>query len=177
MRRWLKKTFIRLTTLLAAGRSADGTEEPANRRKDDGVEQVLSRSPLVGPGVLLLVEPAHSTLNDSSGSTRLEVSELLTKAIRQGIREEDQLVHLRDGSFVILLVGAPPSEAEQIAERICNSVANTIVVGQPLSITSGAVFVGGAAVMARVEASELLRARQSLAESKRQGPNTYCIAA
>jgi hypothetical protein len=127
---------------------------------------------------LLIAEPTSFDGSAWSGSVdRTGNKRLIEEAIRQEIRRDDLLVDMQNGTYCIILLGAPQSEAEQIAERICRSVQNTILLDQSLSLATGAVSIGGVAVAGGVSDSDLARARANLLASKQRGPNNYLIAA
>lgn len=83
-------------------------------------EQVLQ-------AVLLIDLDERSAIIEAAGGGReADILPLLAQSIRQAIRAEDLISHLHDYKFAVLLPGAPPETASTIANRIQESVDDTL---------------------------------------------------
>ena len=124
------------------------------------VDGFLERDSETGPpvGALLVIDADHfKSINDLFGHHRGdEALNLIATAIRTSLRRGDWIGRIGGEEFGVLLPGAGLVEAEDIAERIRNTV-NSLEFsgnGQPHDLT---VSVGGAAFGRPMNFSELFR--------------------
>ncbi|MET3898964.1 GGDEF domain-containing protein [Devosia sp. UYZn731] len=97
------------------------------------------------PGALLLIDMTDRADGLTSGNpdTSDEALMLLAQAIRQAVRYDDLVGHVEGYRFAVLLRGAPQPLADAIAQRICDSVDDTVFLTHE-GITQLEVAVGGA---------------------------------
>lgn len=81
------------------------------------------------------------------GEDRNEILRLLADALGQAIRNSDLIAHLENCRFAVLLRGAPADIAQSVAERVLESVRNTVFLVSegiaPLSVELGGVLFDG----------------------------------
>lgn len=96
-------------------------------------------------GALLVVDLDQSSRSvvTMTDENRNEILPLLADALRRAIRSGDLVAHLDACRFVVLLRGAAQETAGTIAERIHESVANTVFLMSE-GIAALSVDVGGA---------------------------------
>lgn len=97
------------------------------------------------PGALLLIDMTDRADGLTSGNpdTSDEALILLAQAIRQAVRIDDLVGHVEGYRFAVLLRGAPQAMADAIAQRICESVDDTVFLTHD-GIIQHEVAVGGA---------------------------------
>lgn len=97
-------------------------------------------------GAMLIVDLDQSRMSAlaMAEGNRVEVLPLMADALRRAVRRDDLLAHVRDGRFALLLRGAEQSMASTIADRILESVEDTVFMLAE-GIASLSVDVGGTA--------------------------------
>jgi GGDEF domain-containing protein len=96
-------------------------------------------------GALLVIDldRQSSALAARTGENRNEILPLLADALRRAVRSSDLMAHLEDFRFAVLLRGAPLEIAQSVAQRVLESVGNTVFwLSEGLAPLS--VEVGGA---------------------------------
>lgn len=126
------------------------------------------------PVALLVIDIDHfKRVNDTAGhATGDAVLTLIARLLAEAARQEDTLGRLGGEEFGVVLPGAGLAEAEQVAERLRETVAATPVGvgGSSFELT---VSIGASASAGGEEAADSLLARADdlLYEAKRRGRN------
>jgi GGDEF domain-containing protein len=96
------------------------------------------------PGALLLIDLADRAEFVAAGNPAApqETLILMAQAIRQAVRFDDLVGHVEGYRFAVLLRGAPADLADAIAQRICDSVDDTVFLTHD-GISQLDVAVGG----------------------------------
>jgi GGDEF domain-containing protein len=111
---------------------------------------ILEADKSAGYGGALLVVDLDSqsrALAARIGEERNEILPLLARSLGQAIRSSDIIAHLENCRFSVLLRGAPADVAQSVAERVLESVRNTVFMVSegiaPLSVEVGGVLFDG----------------------------------
>lgn len=108
---------------------------------------ILEADKSAGHGGALLVidlDSQSSVLVAKIEADQNEIVTLLADAVRRAIRSSDLIAHLEGHRFAVLLRGAPNDVAQSVADRVHESVRNTVfLLGAgiaPLSVDVGGVL-------------------------------------
>lgn len=132
-----------------------------------------------GSGALLVIDADHfKTVNDRFGHERGdEVLQLITRAIRDSVRDVDLVGRIGGEEFGVFLEDAGPDVAHLVAERIRAAVNAVFITSQGISQRLS-VSIGGAVCSGDVGFSELFRiADRRLYEAKHAGRNRVELGA
>jgi GGDEF domain-containing protein len=146
--------FSRLVSKMYSGNDRRTAQVPAARPYGDDAINVLTSALQwdrfielcaeelqQSPGVMLIID--LDAVSESAADSPTEIVPLLAQAVRQAIRGDDLLAHVRQNRFAVLLRGAPQELAHTISERIQESVKNTLFLTQSGIIPVG-ITIGGA---------------------------------
>lgn len=145
------------------GRDSDGVERRQDARpsvikidpsdmdpasgalRTDRFMSMLAAEQAQRPGALLLIDMAERVGIAETGNaeTPSEALVLMALAIRQAVRADDLVTHVEGYRFAVLLRGAPQELADAIAQRICESVDDTVFMTAH-GIAQLDIAVGGA---------------------------------
>jgi GGDEF domain-containing protein len=146
-----------------------GDIDPASGAiRSDRFMAMVALEQALQPGALLLIDMANSI--GPRPAHPLAASESLLPmalAIRQAVRADDLVGHIEGYRFAVLLRGAPQDLAGAIAERIYDSVADTMFwtedgITQLEIAVGGTVFHPGTGLNPYANAQRALNAAQEL---------------
>lgn len=114
--------------------------------RSDRFLTILAAEQARASGALLIIDMASRVdrLAQIAVADRAETLGMLAQAIRQAVRADDIIGHVEGDRFAVLLRGAEQSIAGMIAQRICDSVDDTLFIGPDQSLAKFDVAVGGA---------------------------------
>ena len=101
------------------------------------------RSHIAGALLVIDLNERSSEIETLAEESRKNVLPWLAQSIRQAVRAEDLVAHLYDYRFAVLLRGAAQDVAETVAERIRESVDDTLFMTAE-GVSRLGVAVGGA---------------------------------
>ena len=134
-----------------------------------------SKSPFA---VMLLDVDAFKQVNDTYGhAAGDQVLRRLVTTLVGSIRQQDVAGRFGGEEFIVLLPGTPETEAERVADRVRNVIANTPIEigGRQLNITISA-GVAGLDLKDDDARSLILRADRALYRAKAEGRNRVILA-
>lgn len=124
--------------------------------------------------VILLDIDHFKQVNDTHGH---DIGDAVLRQAAQlfllGVRTSDEVCRWGGEEFIVLCPGAPESEAVQVAERLRERVASSVIpdLGRAVTVSAGVVELAQGAVP-----HSLRRADQALYAAKRQGRNRVYAA-
>lgn len=155
-------------------------QEPAGVLDEPAFLRSMSTAIATGGGALLVIEAASIAPGslDSSNMIDTESRLLIAQAVRQSVRHDDIVGFNNSGELTVFLRGAEQARTEEIADRICNAVRDTIFLGENATIADIGVAIGGTlATPAADHGLVLQKAHANLRRAKTLGPNNYAVAA
>ncbi|MGB3338034.1 MAG: GGDEF domain-containing protein [Devosia sp.] len=134
-----------------------------------------------GGGALLVIHPSKfvaDAASENAGSVDAQSRLLIAQTVQQSVRQDDIVGYDGSGDLVVFLRGAHQDRSEEIADRICGVVRNTIFLGENAAIAEIGVAIGGTLVNQSAEQDPIWhKAKTNLLIAKELGPNRYAIAA
>ncbi|GHD12848.1 GGDEF domain-containing protein [Tianweitania populi] len=163
--------------------STDGLTDCLTRRAfttlvDAYLEQVSQEDKQRGGALLVIDVDYFKLINDQFGHDEGDHAlRVIADTIKGSLREIDLIGRIGGEEFSVFLPGAAPEAARSVAERIRQSVSQSLFapLGQPVRMS---VSVGGTTFGRPTEFSELYReADQQLYKAKRTGRNRVLFKA
>ncbi|MFC0008404.1 GGDEF domain-containing protein [Devosia nitrariae] len=131
-----------------------------------------------GPGALLLIDATQFSVRRPHNriASRDEPLRLIAGTIRTSVRADDLVGRLATNRFAVYLKGANDADSEQIAQRICESVENTIYLSDQRTIGALSVSIGGTMTRPGMIEPYLRTARAMLDKAKQAGRGRFMLA-
>jgi diguanylate cyclase (GGDEF)-like protein len=128
------------------------------------------------PGALMIIDLDNQSL--ALGQHAGEIDEFLpplSQAIRQAVRNDDWIAHVAGFKFALLLHGADQALADGIADRIRESVADTLFLTENGIAQLGVAIGGVAFTPARSRQGSVFEAANSNLAEARHSQSGTCI--